>query len=312
MRAHQRAQHVADEHLAYEQRLTKRRGWALEEGERYFKKDSEVHKALREICRRLDELGISYAVAGGLALSAHGFHRFTDDIHILVNRAGLRSLHEHLDGRGYIPPFEGSKNLRDTQHRVRIEFLVAGDFPGDGKPKPVSFPDPASVAVDVDGINYLGLASLIQLKLASGMTNAARMKDLADVLELIRLLRLDVDFGSKLDPFVRPKYQELHDSLRSSPKRFVRIWRNKFLALDAKSIEEMAATLRAAADELAQMIGDGVVLDPNGGTGDDYAYLITSNPEIARKYGFEDEDDMWGSEEDSEAEPGEPGSDAES
>jgi hypothetical protein len=35
-----------------------------------------------------------------------------------------------VEGRGYLPPFAGSKNLRDTESGVRIEFLVAGDYPG--------------------------------------------------------------------------------------------------------------------------------------------------------------------------------------
>ena len=52
-------------------------------------------------------------------------------------------------GLGYIPPFTGSKNLRDTEHGVRIEFLIAGEFPGDGKPKPVAFPDPAEAGVEI-------------------------------------------------------------------------------------------------------------------------------------------------------------------
>jgi hypothetical protein len=101
------------------------------------------------------------------------------------------------------------KNLRDTQTGVRIEFLVTGQFPGDGKPKPVAFPDPASAAANIDGINYLRLEKLIELKLASGMTNPGRLKDLADVQELIRVLKLGEDFELKLDPYVRGKFREL-------------------------------------------------------------------------------------------------------
>jgi hypothetical protein len=107
-----------------------------------------------------------------MALDAHGFRRLTVDVDILVTRDGLRTIHEKLEGLGFVPPFEGSKNLRDTEHGVRIEFLLAGGYPGDGKPKPVAFPDPAKVGVEIDGIRYLRLSSLIELKLASGMTGA--------------------------------------------------------------------------------------------------------------------------------------------
>ena len=79
--------------------------------------------------------------------------------------------------------------LRDTESGVRVEFLVTGQFPGDGKPKPVAFPDPARVAFEKDGVKYLSLPALIELKLASGMTNPVRLKDLADVMELVKLPR---------------------------------------------------------------------------------------------------------------------------
>jgi hypothetical protein len=48
----------------------------------------------------------------------------------------------------------------------------------------------------------------VELKLASGMTSPRRLKDLADVLELIKLLALPADFADQLDPFVRDKYGE--------------------------------------------------------------------------------------------------------
>ena len=144
----------------------------MDEGGRYFEGESLVQKTLRRIGRRLDELGIPYAVAGGMALFAHGFERFTHDVDILVTRDDLRVIHAKLEGLGYVPPFTGSKNLRDAEHGVRIEFLVAGEFPGDGKPKPVAFPKPEDVSVVIDGIRFLSLPKLVELKLASGMTSA--------------------------------------------------------------------------------------------------------------------------------------------
>jgi hypothetical protein len=67
---------------------------------------------------------------------------------------------------------------------------------------------------EYDGIRYIDLSTLIELKLASGMTNAARLRDLGDVLELIRLLGLTEAFGEELDPFVREKYRELWTAAR--------------------------------------------------------------------------------------------------
>ncbi len=193
----------------YEQRLSSDARWALSEGSRFFEERSAVQDALRKITRRLNELGIPHALAGGMALFQHGFRRFTEDVAILVTRDGSRLLHEKLDGLGYVPPFAGSKNLRDTESGVRIEFLVTGDFPGDGKPKPVAFPDPEAVSVEIGDLRVLGLPTLVELKLASGMTNPGRLKDLADVQELVKTLRLPRDFAGQLDPFVRDQYDTL-------------------------------------------------------------------------------------------------------
>src|ERR1051325_9577370 len=193
--------------LAYEEHLARDFQWALAEGSLHFEQKSAVQEALRKITERLNALNIPYAVAGGMALFRHGVRRFTEDVDIVVTREGLTALHQHLEGRGYVPLFTGSKNLRDAENGVRLEFLVTGEFPGDGKPKPVAFPEPQSVALEREGIQYLSLPVLIELKLASGMTNAGRIKDLADVQELIKALDLPREFQDELNPYVRDKYE---------------------------------------------------------------------------------------------------------
>src|SRR4029079_1373346 len=62
---------------------------ALEEVGRFFMKEDPVHKALRSIAARLADLGISYAVAGGMALVSHGYRRTTEDVDIVVSAEGL-------------------------------------------------------------------------------------------------------------------------------------------------------------------------------------------------------------------------------
>jgi hypothetical protein len=153
-----------------------------------------------------------------MALFKHGFRRFTEDVDLLVTRDGLKAIHAHLEGLGYVPQFTGSKNLRDTEHGVRIEFLIAGEFPGDGKPKPVAFPEPDQAGVVIDGITYLSLPKLVELKLASGMTGGIhRMKDITDVIQLIESRHLPAEFTENLNPYVRDKYLELWQGIRDSP-----------------------------------------------------------------------------------------------
>jgi hypothetical protein len=199
---------------AYEKELDRDPRWALSEGSRHFEEKSAVFDALHKITERLNDLGVSYAVVGGMALFRHGLRRFTEDVDILVTRDDLKTIHDRLGGLGYRPLHPRSKHLRDTELGVRIEFLTTGEYPGDGKPKPVAFPEPEAVSFESDGIRYIQLPNLVELKLASGMTNPGRLKDLSDVLELIKVLELPDDFATGLNPFVRDKFLELWNVAR--------------------------------------------------------------------------------------------------
>lgn len=203
--------------ITYEQQLDANIDWALREGSMHFESNNAVHQTLRRITRRLDEIGVPYALVGGMAMFFHGYRRFTEDVDLLVTPEGLAELHRQLEGLGYVPPFAGSKQLRDVESGVRVEFLVTGGFPGDGKPKPVAFPDPTTCRVEIDGVQCLNLAKLIELKLASGMSNERRLKDLADAQSLIETLQLSRDVVSQLDPSVQPKYLELWQSIQDNP-----------------------------------------------------------------------------------------------
>ena len=68
----------------------------------------------------------------------------------------------------------------------------------------------------MDDVEYLRLPVLIELKLASGMSHAGRLKDLSDVQEIIRRRGLSEDFAGQLDPSVRGKYAELWASVQGA------------------------------------------------------------------------------------------------
>lgn len=201
----------------YEEQLAGDAMWALREGSMHFENESKVHDTLLRIARKLDELNVPYAIAGGMALFVHGFRRFTEDVDILTTETGLRTIHDALAGLGYVQPFEGSKNLRDTKTGVRIEFLITGQYPGDGKPKAIAFPDPKDAGVEIEGVRFVGLERLIELKLASGSTAAWRRRDLVDVQDLIRTLKLPRELGDRLDASVREVYGQLWDELAAAP-----------------------------------------------------------------------------------------------
>ena len=179
------------------------------EAGRFFMGQADVQVALERLARTLDEMAVPYAVVGALAMNEWGYRRVTVDIDILLTAAGLQRVKAELVGRGYVEKFPGSRGLRDTHAGVDIDILLAGEFPGDGKPKAVAFPDPAAAAVRGRRVALLPLPTLIELKLASGMSAPHRLKDLADVLEMIRALSLPPETAESLDPSVRAKFEEL-------------------------------------------------------------------------------------------------------
>jgi len=185
---------------------------ALRFTDQFFMGNSPVHEALAAISQTLDEAGIPYAIAGAMALNEYGFVRATTDVDVILTRDGLTKLKERVLGRGYAEKFPGSKGIRDTERGVLIDFLLAGEYPGDGKPKSVQIPDPAQVAERRGPYSFVPLATLVELKLASGISAGHRLKDVSDVQELIKHASLPRDLGNGLDPYVRAKYFEIWDA----------------------------------------------------------------------------------------------------
>ena len=191
---------------------------AFDEGLKFFAGKGMVNNALTRIISKLEELGIDYAVIGAVALNQYGYRRFTEDIDLLLTKEGLDRFQLELVGLGYRPAFEGSqRQFRSTAENVRVEVVTAGEYPGDGRPKPVGFPNPCEAISEIDGIKTITLEKLVELKLASGMSAPHRLKDLADVQELIKVKALPSDFANKLDASVREKYLELHYAVAQAP-----------------------------------------------------------------------------------------------
>ena len=284
----------------YADRLDRDPKWALSEGSRHFDEGSAVFQALNAIARRLESLAIPYAVVGGMALFRHGLRRFTEVVGILVTKDDLKKIHDRLGSLGYAPHVPKSKHLRDSHFGVKVEFFTTGDYPGDGLTKPVRYPHPSAASAEAEGIRYLALPTLVELKLASGMTDPGRLKDLSDVLELIKALDLPIEYAASLDPYVRGKYVELWKRAR---KRYVTTWRNRWLTAEAETIEGMISALHAAAEHLDRMRQDGVILDDEASASGDCVRLVTADAKVAERYGLVDESEHWDLEEEDRRKP---------
>jgi hypothetical protein len=180
---------------------------------RFFMGQADVQKALDKLVRLLDHDGIPYAIVGAMALNEFGYQRTTVDVDVLLTSVGLAAFKVRWLGRGYVERVAGGRGMRDTEHGVDIDVVLAGTFPGDGRPKPVPFPDPALAAQRGARVALLPLSTLVELKLASGLTAPHRLKDLADVQELIRIQQLPGSFADGLHPYVRAKFLELWQAI---------------------------------------------------------------------------------------------------
>lgn len=176
----------------------------------FFMGESNVQKAVESICSRLSEMKIPYALVGGMAVNRYSVQRNTEDVDILIERAGLDQFKKEWLGRGWVENFKGSKGVRDAINKVKIDFLLTGEIPGDGKSVPFAFPKPAEVSeLDEDGTPVVTLPKLIELKLATGLTVPKRPRDFDDVIRLIEANKLPRNLCNQLHTFVRAKYDEL-------------------------------------------------------------------------------------------------------
>ncbi len=188
------------------------------EGLKFFRGKGMLNAALRKIAADLDREQIDYAAIGAIALNRHGYRRFTEDIDLLLTKEGLERFRDRLVGLGYRPGFEGARKKFKTADNISLEIITAGEFPGDGLPKPVVFPEPADFVVVIDGVKTLTLEKMIELKIASGMTAPHRLKDLADVQELIKVKNLTEEYAERLDGYVRPKFLELLNAVAKASR----------------------------------------------------------------------------------------------
>ena len=184
-----------------------------ERADAFFMSRSPIHDTMQRLAKCLDELNISYAVAGAMAANMHGHRRTTEDVDILLRREDLKRFKDRWSGLGWMDVFSGSKAFRDTRNNVKVDVLIVGDYPGDGKEKPVAFPAPECVLVRDDlGIPFLNLKTLLELKIASGMSAEHRPRDLDDAIQLIRINQLSLEFSEELNEYVRDRYRSLWHS----------------------------------------------------------------------------------------------------
>ncbi len=124
-----------------------------------------VRDAAISTAAQLNHLGIRYALAGGLAVGAHGYIRTTTDVDFLVGE-------EAFEHQGLLVAFKAGVPIEVDG--IRIDYL-----------------SPASLGPQLDevldhpllseGLAVVPIEALIYMKLV-----AKRRKDLVDIIELVK------------------------------------------------------------------------------------------------------------------------------
>src|SRR3989304_7992230 len=166
------------------------RGSLVQERRRHYAHSRDIAPVLESLRRRFAEADIPFAVVGAIALQHYGYLRHTEDIDIATTPEGLNKIQETQIGRGIVPRGPGlRKRLRETEHVVNIDVITSGEHAG-SQDSPVVYPPPDSEAfVEVEGLRYPTLESLIAFKIASGVWGH-RDRDLVGVQRLGRLIGL--------------------------------------------------------------------------------------------------------------------------
>lgn len=69
------------------------------------------------------------------------------------------------------------------------------------------------------------------------------------------------------------------------------LWRNKFLTVDATTIQDFIDVFEHRLAELKSMKAHGINLNPDSGISDDYAEFETDDDAVAKLFDFEEHDE---------------------
>jgi hypothetical protein len=171
---------------------------------------SGLEQTVRDAVSILGHHLIPHLIAGGLAVQEHGYFRVTLDADIIVpdTLEAVEMLTGDLSG-----PFERvggfEDTVRDRRNGALIHLLPAQRVYKHGCKVP--FPLPQKVE---HVPQFVSLEKLISLKLDSWVNSPSRrLKDKADVIELIKTLKLPRDVA--VDEPVRALYTETWDALEA-------------------------------------------------------------------------------------------------
>lgn len=160
--------------------------------------DQTILNLAREVSAAIEAAGCEGGIVGGVAVFLHGYPRTTVDIDAYVT--DRKRVAEELEKRGF-RWVEGRRQWEKNEFPAQL--LAPNDDIGF---HPGRFSR-------LQGIRTVALGDLISMKLSSGTRHIHRMKDLADVVELMKRLKLDKSFAPRVTPGLRAEFKKLAEGL---------------------------------------------------------------------------------------------------
>ena len=161
-------------------------------------------RVVRAIDHVLELISCEAVVGGGWAVWRHGFiNRVTQDIDIILPADRIEEFLKVASVGGFqiLPVTSGRwPKVHHKETDIQVDILSEGERPGLPPDfAPTTIPHPVQLGAAGCKLRYLQLAGLIELKIAAG-----RLKDKADVVELIRANPAQIDV-------IRQRLSEIHD-----------------------------------------------------------------------------------------------------
>lgn len=157
---------------------------------------------VKDVARAFSRRGVQHAVAGGMAVSAHGHPRATKDVDFLIDSRTVESASAALEELGFsrLPDASGAGFMRFVRHPLAelpeltewVDLLCASQPVGrsllqQATEHPIPWQGSLLAVVSVEG--------LILMKLIACVDAPARLQDRVDILTLLRGEPGRIDLG---------------------------------------------------------------------------------------------------------------------
>lgn len=150
-------------------------------------------RAIHDLERLLTAADALSVVAGGWAVWRHGYAgRVTEDVDIVVAEEKIERLHQLAENFGFdffLPPAGRWPKMNHRATKIDVDILPEAGVPGTpSRPAPVPIGNPSRYQAVAGSLVFIPLSGLVELKLGAG-----RAKDIADLVELIKAHRTELE-----------------------------------------------------------------------------------------------------------------------